>query len=89
MNCQETYSVNIEAAAVDGRGIARVDGQVVFVPGGIPGERCRVRIVNIGKTAAHAELLAVEEPSPHRIRPPRCRSGTCRRPRPRRAHSRR
>ena len=77
MNCQEIYSVNIEAAAVDGRGIARIDGQVVFVPGGIPGERCRVRIVNIGKTAAHAELLAVEEPSPHRIRPdcpyfPRC-----------------
>ena len=77
MNCQEIYSVNIEAAAVDGRGIARIDGQVVFVPGGIPGERCRVRIVNIGKTAAHAELLAVEEPSPHRIHPdcpyfPRC-----------------
>ena len=77
MNCQEIYSVNIEAGAVDGRGIARIDGQVVFVPGGILGERCRVRIVNIGKTAAHAELLAVEESSPHRIQPdcpyfPRC-----------------
>ena len=34
----DTLQVTIEAATVDGTGIARVDGQVVFVPGALPGE---------------------------------------------------
>ena len=33
----DTLQVTIEAATVDGTGIARVDGQVVFVPGALPG----------------------------------------------------
>ena len=32
----DTLQVTIEAATVDGTGIARVDGQVVFVPGALP-----------------------------------------------------
>ena len=69
MKVNETYSVEIVSAAIDGRGIARVDGQVLFVPGAIPEERCLVRVVNIGKTAAHGKLLRVEAASPHRIEP--------------------
>ena len=34
----ETLQVTIETATADGTGIARVDGQVVFVPGALPGE---------------------------------------------------
>lgn len=33
----ETLQVTIETATADGTGIARVDGQVVFVPGALPG----------------------------------------------------
>ena len=69
MKANENYSVEIVGAAIDGRGIARVDGQVLFVPGALPGERCLVRVVNIGKTAAHGKLLRVEAASPHRIEP--------------------
>ena len=69
MNVNETYHVEIVGAASDGRGIARVDGQVLFVPGALPGERCLVCVVNIGKTAAHGKLLRVEAASPHRIEP--------------------
>ena len=69
MKANENYSVEIVGAAIDGRGIARVEGQVLFVPGALPGERCLVRVVNIGKTAAHGKLLRVEAASPHRIEP--------------------
>ena len=69
MKVNENYSVEILAASSDGRGIARVDGQVLFVPGGIPGEVCLVQVVNIGRSAAHAKLLRIEHPSPHRITP--------------------
>ena len=37
LNRGDTLQVTIEAATVDGTGIARVDGQVVFVPGALPG----------------------------------------------------
>ena len=69
MKANENYSVEIVGAAIDGRGIARVEGQVLFVPGALPGERCLVRVVNIGKTTAHGKLLRVEAASPHRIEP--------------------
>ena len=42
---------------------------MLFVPGALPGERCLVCVVNIGKTAAHGKLLRVEAASPHRIEP--------------------
>ena len=67
MKANENYSVEIVGAASDGRGIARVEGQVLFVSGALPGERCLVRVVNIGKTTAHGKLLRVEAASPHRI----------------------
>ena len=73
----ETLQVTIETATADGTGIARVDGQVVFVPGALPGEVCKIRIAHIGRSAVFAELLRVEQPSAHRVEPdcpyfPRC-----------------
>ena len=73
----ETLQVPIETATADGTGIARVDGQVVFVPGALPGEVCKIRIAHIGRSAVFAELLRVEQPSAHRVEPdcpyfPRC-----------------
>ena len=53
----------------DGEGVARADGQVVFVPHAVAGETCRVRIVNVGRSAAHGVIESVEIPSPHRIEP--------------------
>ena len=34
-----------------GAGVARLDGQVVFVQGGIRGETCAVRLTHVGRTA--------------------------------------
>ena len=63
----DTLQVMVETATVDGTGIARVDGQVVFVPGALPGEQCKIRIAHIGRSAVFAELLRVEQPSAHRV----------------------
>ena len=46
--------------------IARVDGQIVFVSGAIPGERVRVRVERVAKSVGYAETIDIEEPSPDR-----------------------
>ena len=73
----DPLQVSIETATIDGSGVARVDGQVVFVPGALPGEGCSVRIAHVGRSAVFAQLLSVLTPSAHRVEPdcpyfPRC-----------------
>ena len=69
MQKNKTYSVEITGLSAEGAGVARIDGQVVFVPNVIPGETCQVKIDHIGKTCAYASLLRVEKPSEHRVNP--------------------
>jgi 23S rRNA (uracil1939-C5)-methyltransferase len=63
----------IETAVVDvafgGNGVARHEGKAVFIPFTIDGENVSARIVKAKKNFADAELLAVIEPSPHRVAP--------------------
>ena len=73
----DPLQVSIETATIDGSGVARVDGPVVFVPGALPGEGCSVRIAHVGRSAVFAQLLSVLTPSAHRVEPdcpyfPRC-----------------
>jgi 23S rRNA (uracil1939-C5)-methyltransferase len=64
--------VDRSGAAIAGAGAERL-----VVPGGIPGERVRVRPVRSLGQATLAEIVAVEEPSPNRV-VPRCRhAGRC------------
>ena len=77
LKLKERYPVEITGYTSDGEGVARIDGEVIFIPGVIAGEKCVIRIVNIGKTAAHGVLETLTEPSPHRVEPdcpyfPRC-----------------
>ena len=65
----DPLQVSIETATIDGSGVARVDGQVVFVPGALPGERCSVRIAHVGRSAVFAQLLSVLTLSAHRVEP--------------------
>jgi 23S rRNA (uracil1939-C5)-methyltransferase len=55
--------------AYGGDAVGRYHGRAVFVPGGIPGERVRVRVVSEGKSSARAELVEVLEVSPDRVAP--------------------
>ena len=65
----QLHTVTVEGYSSEGLGIARIDGQVVFVHGGVRGERCTVRILKVLKRMAFARVESVEEPSPARQTP--------------------
>jgi 23S rRNA (uracil1939-C5)-methyltransferase len=60
----------IEKPAAGGRMLARHEGRVVLVQGGIPGERVRARIGRIEKQLAFAETVDVIDSSADRREPP-------------------
>jgi 23S rRNA (uracil1939-C5)-methyltransferase len=59
--------IRIDALAHGGAGVGRLDGYVVFVRGGVPGDRVRARIGRAKRDYAEAALVELLEPSPHRI----------------------
>ncbi len=65
----DSLTVTIESATIEGAGVARVDGQVLFVAGALPGEQCTIRIEHIGNRALFADLVSVLTPSEHRQKP--------------------
>ena len=73
----EIHTLRIEGYGSGGEGVARLEGQAVFVRGGLAGELCRVQLLKVGKTAAWGRVTEVLEPSPNRQTPdcpqfPRC-----------------
>lgn len=74
------YRAHINGYSSEGLGIARIDGQVVFVHGAIRGEICDVLVMKVLKNAAFGKIAALVEPSPAR-RTPDCpyygRCGGC------------
>ena len=57
----------IDSLAHGGRGVARIDGYVVFVNGGLPGDRVRARITKSKRGYGEATVIEMIEPSPDRI----------------------
>jgi len=55
--------------ALGGRGVARVEGFVVFVEGGLPESRVRARVTRVRKGFAEAQALEVLSPSPEAVAP--------------------
>lgn len=74
------YRAHIDGYSSEGLGIARIDGQVVFVHGAVRGETCDVLVMKVLKNAAFGKIAALVEPSPAR-RTPDCpyygRCGGC------------
>jgi 23S rRNA (uracil1939-C5)-methyltransferase len=54
-----------------GDGVGKIDGQVIFVPDTVTGDRCLIRLLKLKSKYAEGKLEKVLQPSPHRIRP-RC-----------------
>ena len=65
----QIYDCGIEGWTHDGAGVARVMGRAVFVPGAIPGERWRVRIVKVTKGAVYGRGEDCLVPSDDRVEP--------------------
>ncbi len=66
----EPVEATVDGFTHGGEGVVRIEGKAVFVPGTIPGERVRVRVVDDRRRWARAELVEVLEPSPDRVAPP-------------------
>jgi 23S rRNA (uracil1939-C5)-methyltransferase len=66
----EELELHVDSLAYGGNGVARLNGFVVFVRRGLPGDTVRVRITKVKRS--HAEALAVDvvEPSAQRIDAP-------------------
>lgn len=71
------HAVDITSLAHGGDGIGRIDGQVCFVPFGLPGDTLEVNVVRRKKSAMWAELKSVITPSPDRIVPSCPQFGRC------------
>src|SRR6187551_498902 len=66
----QELDLSIDSLAYGGNGVARLNGFVVFVRRGLPGDRVRARVTKVKRN--HAEALAVDvlEPSALRVDPP-------------------
>jgi len=65
----DTATLTVADVVFRGKGLARMEGQVVFVPGVLPGETVEVRFVRRHKNFSEATLIEVTQPSPKRIAP--------------------
>jgi 23S rRNA (uracil1939-C5)-methyltransferase len=73
----EILSLTIDDLAYGGEGVGRADGYVVFVPGGLPGDRLQVRLVQARSRFGRGAIETVLEPSPQRVEAPCPYFGRC------------
>jgi 23S rRNA (uracil1939-C5)-methyltransferase len=76
-NIGDVIDVKIEKIVPRGLGLAFAEKLTVFVGLAAPGDRVRVRIHELKKRTAFAEIVEVIEPGPDRITPPCPIFGTC------------
>lgn len=65
----QLHTVTVTGYTAEGLGVARVDGRVVFVHGGVRDETCSIRILKVLKNAAYGRVEEVLDPSPARREP--------------------
>ena len=65
----DELTLSIDSLAFGGAGVARLDGYVVFVQDGIPGDRVRAVVEKSKRAYAEARAVEVLEPSPERVAP--------------------
>lgn len=73
----DEITLSVERFGAEGKSVARVDGFVVFIPGGIPGDTVKARITRVSKNFADAQVLEVLVPSTLRTAPRCAYYGTC------------
>ncbi|HNP54164.1 MAG TPA: TRAM domain-containing protein, partial [Ferruginibacter sp.] len=73
----ELTSVTVTDYAAEGKGLARVDGKVIFVSGAIPGDAVDLFLTKNKKDWAEARVTRMVSPSPDRLTPFCAHFGTC------------
>jgi 23S rRNA (uracil1939-C5)-methyltransferase len=65
----DELTLSIDSLAFGGAGVARLDGYVVFVADGFPGDRVRAVVQKSKRAYAEARAVEVLQPSPERVQP--------------------
>jgi len=66
---QTEFEADIIDLADNGRGVARLDGKVVFVAGALPGERVRLHLTRTSREFDEGIAVAIDRASPDRVVP--------------------
>jgi 23S rRNA (uracil1939-C5)-methyltransferase len=73
----DVLDLTIDDLAFGGEGVGRVQGYVIFVRGGVPGDRVRARVVEARSRFGRAVIESLETPSPDRVEAPCVYFGRC------------
>jgi 23S rRNA (uracil1939-C5)-methyltransferase len=66
----EELELDVESLAYGGNGVARLNGYVVFVRRGLPGDRVRARVTKVKRNFAEALVTEVVTPGPRHVDAP-------------------
>ncbi len=66
----DEIEIEIEKMANRGKGLARINDQVVFVPYSTPEDALRVKVLKVSKNFIDAEIVQILKPSPMRVTAP-------------------
>ena len=66
----QEVELDVESLAYGGNGVARLNGYVVFVRRGLPGDRVRARVTKVKRSHAEATAVEVLSPGPKRVDAP-------------------
>ncbi|HUI31785.1 MAG TPA: 23S rRNA (uracil(1939)-C(5))-methyltransferase RlmD [Candidatus Acidoferrales bacterium] len=68
----EVVELKIDSIALEGKAIAKIDGYVIFVSGGVPGDIVKAKVFKRKRDYAEAKVVEIVKPSSFRA-VPRCR----------------
>ena len=74
---EQELELRIESLAFGGNGVARLEGFVLFVRRGLPGDLVRARVTKVKRSHAEAETIEVLEAGPSRVEAPCPYFGAC------------
>jgi len=74
---EQELELRIESLAFGGNGVARLEGFVLFVRRGLPGDLVRARVTRVKRSHAEAEMVEVLEPGASRVEAPCPYFGDC------------
>jgi 23S rRNA (uracil1939-C5)-methyltransferase len=74
---EQELELRIESLAFGGNGVARLEGFVLFVRRGLPGDLVRARVTRVKRSHAEAETIELLEPGPSRVEAPCPYFGAC------------
>src|SRR5512140_3554340 len=66
----QELELHVDSLAYGGNGVARLNGFVVFVRRGLPGDTVRARVTKVKRNHAEAVAMEAVEPSPQRVDAP-------------------